>query len=183
MFQFIIGNLFERQTERKMMEKFNLVNQKLRTNVDGKTVEISANFLLPAIEKKISRKLEDGTTIESTRAVVDPELSSQDIFETLQAQWDEKYLCEKMLSRFIAVLAMDPARKFMSECLADTENISIKDLSEKVQEFLDKSWNVNLSHPVTDKVTKKKVREEKLVQDHLASMSKEDLEKLLNSKK
>ena len=78
---------------------------------------------------------------------------------------------------------MDPARKFMYECLANTENISIKDLSEKVQEFLDKSWNVNLSHPVTDKVTKKKVREEKLVQDHLASMSKEDLEKLLNSKK
>ena len=101
------------------------------------------NIVLPAIESTNSKG--------KYCAKVDPSLTSQDILDVLKTVWSEEYLCEKMLSRFIAVLADDKVRTTLQKYCVDFPDATQEQKDNYMQDFVDSSWNVSLKHPESDR--------------------------------
>ena len=156
------------------MTIFSKVKQCIKTSENG-GISVCIDVALPAINKTITDK--DGN--ETVKTVADPELSAQQMFDTLSEYWDESFLKKQMLSRFIAVVCMDRIRREIIKQVQLNPSVMVDELEKFAQQFADEGWNKSLSHPETDRKQASKARKEQDARDYLATISEEQLAEML----
>ena len=135
---------------------------------------------------KVSLPATDGEdTNGNWKAVVDPNLSAQDILNVLLENWSDSEVKDHMFSRFIAVLADDPIRNDMIAFSKSNPEATQEEIDAHSQAFADAGWNVNLQHPATDRsvksVEKKQAKAEQWVSEMSAEAQKAFIEKLASN--
>ena len=156
------------------MTIFSKVKQCIKTSENG-GISVCIDVALPAINKTITDK--DGN--ETVKTVADPELSAQQMFDTLSEYWDESFLKKQMLSRFIAVVCMDRIRREIIKQVAANPTVKVDKREEFAQQFADEGWNKSLSHPETDRKQASQARKEKDLEEGVSEMPESKLEQLL----
>ena len=158
------------------MKMFKKVLQRIATGKGKDAVSIWCSIALPGVnETKINKE----TGIEETKFVRDPQISSQDMLDVLTTHIEEKELADWLCTRAIKVRAMDPARKYLIDYIAEYPNADSKELEEVVQKFLEDGWNVNLNHPKTAKAQASAKRKEADAQKTISEMETAKLNELL----
>ena len=132
---------------------------------------------------KVSLPAVDGEdTNGNWKAVVDPNLSAQDILNVLLENWSDSEVKEHMFSRFIAVLADDPIRNDLIAFSKSNPEATQEELDAHSQAFADAGWNVNLKHPATDRsiksVEKKQAKSEQWMSEMSTDAQKAFIDKL-----
>ena len=120
---------------------FNLITRMIKSPKNN--VHTFVKVSLPAVDGE--------DTNGKWKAVVDPNISAQDILDTLLENWTEDEVKEHMFSRFIAVLADDPIRNNMIAFKQENPDATQDEIDAHSQAFADSGWNINLRHPESDR--------------------------------
>ena len=140
---------------------FNLITRMIKSPKNN--VHAFVQVALPAIEGE--------DTNGNYKAVVNPELSAQDILDTLAEHWTDTEIKEHMFSRFIAVLADDPIRNNMIAFIQANPDASQDEINSNSQSFADSGWNVELKHPATDRSVQSAEKKQQKSEKWLSEMS------------
>ena len=152
---------------------FNLITRMIKSPKNN--VHTFVKVSLPAVDGE--------DTNGNWKAVVDPNVSAQDILDTLLDNWTDDEVKDHMFSRFIAVLADDPIRNDMIVFKTTHPEASQEEIDANSQAFADAGWNINLKHPATDRsvksVEKKQAKAEQWVSEMSAEAKKAFIDKLI----
>ena len=91
--------------------------------------------------------------IESTnkdgkyKVIADPNLDAKSILDVLVKYWDNDYLCNEMLTRFIRVVCDTAIRNRLAEYKIANPNADQETIDKAMQAYADEGWNQNLKHP------------------------------------
>ena len=94
------------------------------------------------------------------KIVVDPKLDAQSILDVLTKFWDNDYLCNEMLTRFIRVVCDTSIRNRLAEYAIAHPDATQEEIYSAMQAYADAGWNINLKHPATER--KQQSDEEKI---------------------
>ena len=151
---------------------FNLITRMIKSPKNN--VHTFVKVSLPAVDGE--------DTNGNWKAVVDPNLSAQDILNVLLENWSDSEVKEHMFSRFIAVLADDPIRNDLIAFSKSNPEATQEELDAHSQAFADAGWNVNLKHPATDRsiksVEKKQAKSEQWMSEMSTDAQKAFIDKL-----
>ena len=95
--------------------------------------------------------------IESTnkdgkyKVIADPNLDAKSILDVLVKYWDNDYLCNEMLTRFIRVVCDTAIRNRLAEYKIANPDADQESIDTAMQAYADAGWNQNLKHPATPK--------------------------------
>ena len=152
---------------------FNLITRMIKSPKNN--VHTFVKVSLPAVDGE--------DTNGKWKAVVDPNVSAQDILDTLLENWTDAEVKDHMFSRFIAVLADDPIRNDMIAFSKSNPEATQEEIDAHSQAFADAGWNINLKHPATDRsvksVEKKQAKAEQWVSEMSAEAKKAFIDKLI----
>ena len=136
---------------------FNLITRMIKSPKNN--VHTFVKVSLPAVDGE--------DTNGKWKAVVDPNVSAQDILDTLLENWTDDEVKDHMFSRFIAVLADDPIRNDMIAFIKANPEAKQEEIDSHSQAFADAGWNINLKHPATDRsvqsMEKKQAKSEQFI--------------------
>ena len=141
---------------------FNLITRMIKSPKNN--VHTFVKVSLPAVDGE--------DTNGNWKAVVDPNVSAQDILDTLLENWTDDEVKDHMFSRFIAVLADDPIRNDMIAFIKANPEAKQEEIDSHSQAFADAGWNINLKHPATDRSVKSVEKKQEKAEKWVSEMTK-----------